>query len=201
MKKFLSLILIIVIIVGAYFLFIVVPKQQILKGWHVEVTTDVLNLRDTPEPWGVKLGEVKKGQVYEVLEMNLEDSKFFWYRIKIKRNKKGWIANPRVTLDYLKDNNNPEDIAPPSIKIFDNEYKVNKIEDIDYKHLEVRDDKGIESITHIVYHEYKPKEDIDQYWIVYTAIDISGKKTSRTQSIEFEKRPSKSQVVDFELRK
>jgi hypothetical protein len=200
MKKILSFLIIMVLMTGAYFIFVVLPKQALLKKWHVEITIDVLNLRDTPEPWGEKLGEVKKGQIFEVLEINTEDPIRFWYKIKLKSNKTGWVANQRDTLGYLKDVNNPEDISRPSIKIFDNIYRVKKIEDINYDHLEIKDDKGIASVTHIVYHELVPKEEIDQYWIVYTAIDTAGKKTSKTQSIEFEVRPLKSQVTDFKLR-
>ena len=93
--------------------------------------------------------------------------------------------------------NNPNDIATPVIKYYDDVYKVVSIDDINYKHLEVVEDTDDYEITHIVYHEVKKSEFIDQYWILYTITDGAGKSSSKLQKIEFEEKPDESEVTDF----
>lgn len=210
MKKLALIVLSIVIISGLFYFLAYLPEQarkiriaEIKKGWHVEIITKTLNVRETPEPWGVKIGEVKEGQVYEVIEMNFSDFFRFWYKIKINDYKEGWVANPRITKEYLNDINNDLDISPPTLKFFEETYFVKDIESINYDHLEVTDDKDGVVVTHVIYHEYEPSSNPelhkDQYWIVYTATDTSDKKVSKTQAIVFEQRPLKNQVVDFKL--
>ena len=173
--------------------------NSIKKGWYVEILNDYINIRKDPDIFSAKIGQVKKGQVFEVLEMNLENYSFYFYKTKINETKTGWIANERKNRSYLNDVNNPNDIAYPTIKYFEDIYFVEKIEDINYDHLEVTDDREGYTVTHKVYHEVVPEEDKDQYWIVYTVTDASGKSDSKTQRIIFEKIPEESKVIDFDL--
>ena len=71
------------------------------------------------------------------------------------------------------------------------------IDDINYDHLEVTDDKPGVTVTHKVYHEVNEEQNKDQYWILYIATDAVGKTTKKVQKIEFNKKPDESQVEDF----
>ena len=71
------------------------------------------------------------------------------------------------------------------------------INDITYDHLNPWDDRDDYKITHTIYHEVDEAKNIDQYWIKYTISDKSGKHSSKTQKIVFEKIPDESEVVSF----
>ncbi len=186
--------------VGGYFFYqkIVEEKriEEIEKGWYVKILhEEAINVRDKPSSNGKALGEVKKGEVYKVLDINTDSSVYYWYKIEYK-DTVGWIASGRK-IKWVEDVNNPNDIATPVIKFYDKVYKVVSIDDINYKHLEVVEDTDDYKITHVVYHEVKPSEFIDQYWILYTITDGAGKSSSKMQKIEFEIKPDESKVKDF----
>ena len=170
--------------------------EEIKKGWYVEITSEYINVRDEAHANANLLGKVLEGEVYEVLDMNFDNISYYWYKIDYNGND-AWIASKRKS-PYLKDFNNPTDIAIPIIKYYDDVYKVVNIDEINYKHLEVVEDRDEYEITHVVYHEVVPSKHIDQYWIEYTITDASGKSSSKLQKIEFEELPSEEEVIDFD---
>jgi uncharacterized protein YgiM (DUF1202 family) len=169
-------------------------EEELIKGWYIEITNSYINIRKEPNAYSSLLGEAKKGDKYKVLKVNLDNLKYFWYYVQIDSKHKGWIASERKNM-YLKDNNNPTDIAYPVLKFSDDTYYVSSIDDINYKHLEITDDKKDFKVTHKVYKE--TKEDMYQYWIVYKVVDGAGHTVSKTQKIIFENEPKDSEVYDF----
>ena len=169
--------------------------KKIKEGWHIEVVNDYIKVRKEPDRNSSELGEVKKGEVYKVDDYENHNGNF-WYHVEYEKGKWGWVANP-VGKDYLNDTNNEDDIKAPTIKFNDAVYYVDSIEDINYDHLEVTDDKPGVVVTHKVYHEVNEEQNKDQYWILYIATDAVGKITKKVQKIEFNKRPDESQVEDF----
>lgn len=198
-KKIIISILLIILI---YFIGLLVfdkkqdNKETIKSGWYVEITNSYINVRNKPDQYSNRLDEVKKGEIYRVKEVNLDDKNYYWYNIEIDKYKTGWIASSRST-PYLKDYNNPNDIATPVLKFQDEAYYVNSINDINYNHLELWDDKPNYKITHKIYHEYNELEKIDQYWIVYRIEDKSGKYSEKTQKIIFTILPDEKDVLNF----
>jgi hypothetical protein len=170
--------------------------KKIKEGWHIEVVNEYIKIRKKPDKNSSELGQVKKGQVYKVDDYENHRGNY-WYHIEYEKGKWGWVANP-VGNEYLEDVNNEEDIKAPTIKFFDKVLYVDSIDDINYNHLEVKDDKPGVKVTHKVYHEVDEINGIDQYWILYIATDAVGKTTKKVQKIEFNKtRPDESQVSDF----
>ena len=169
--------------------------KKIKEGWHIEVVNDYIKVRKEPDRNSSELGEVKKGEVYKVDDYENHNGNF-WYHVEYEKGKWGWVANP-VGKDYLNDTNNEDDIKAPSIKFNDAVYYVDSIDDINYDHLEVTDDKPGVTVTHKIYHEVNEEQNKDQYWILYIATDAVGKTTKKVQKIEFNKKPDESQVEDF----
>lgn len=169
--------------------------KKIKEGWHIEIVNDYIKVRKEPDRNSSELGEVKKGKVYKVDDYENHNGNF-WYHVEYEKGKWGWVANP-VGKDYLNDTNNEDDIKAPTIKFNYAVYYVDSIEDINYDHLEVTDDKPGVTVTHKVYHEVNEEQNKDQYWILYTATDAVGKTTKKVQKIEFNKKPDESQVEDF----
>ena len=210
LKKFLIIILIILFLAGGTVGFFFVKKivhdkkvAKIKEGWYIEVTADEVKIRKEPSIEKAILEYAHKGDVYEVIDYeNVSGNR--WYKIKYEKGKYGWIANPQAKnpknqskYETLIDGNNPNDISSPTLKFFDSVYYVNSIEEITYDHLEVSDDKEGVVVTHKVYHEVKPEENKDQYWIQYVATDAVGKTTKKLQKIVFNDRPDESKVEDF----
>lgn len=169
--------------------------KKIKEGWHIEVVNDYIKVRKEPDRNSSELGEVKKGEVYKVDDYENHNGNF-WYHVEYEKGKWGWVANP-IGKDYLNDTNNEDDIKAPTIKFNDAVYYVDSIDDINYDHLEVTDDKPGVTVSHKVYHEVNEEQNKDQYWILYTATDAVGKTTKKVQKIEFNKKPDESQVEDF----
>ena len=202
MKNFMVCFLILIIIfggVGGYMYFKKIKEdariEEIKKGWYIEVTSEYINVRTDANTSSETIGKALEGEVYEVLDINLNSNSYYWYKIDFN-GEEAWVASHKKK-PYVNDVNNPTDIATPVIKYYDDVYKVVSINDINYKHLEVVEDREDYKITHIVYHEYVPSEFKDQYWILYTITDASGKSSSKLQKIEFEERPNEEEVVDF----
>ena len=143
--------------------------KKIKEGWHIEIVNNYIKVRKEPDRNSSELGEVKKGKVYKVDDYENHNGNF-WYHVEYEKGKWGWVANP-VGKDYLNDTNNKDDIKAPTIKFNDAVYYVDSIEDINYDHLEVTDDKPGVTVTHKVYHEVNEEQNKDQYWILYTATD------------------------------
>ena len=204
MKKFLIIFIILLVIaggVGGYFYFKNVRAEakvaEIKEGWYVEVLADSVNIRAKGSGDGKILGEAKKGDVYAVSDVDVSGNSY-WYQIDYNGTPAFIFSSSKY--NYLKDVNNPNDIATPTIKFFDQIYYVDSIADINYDHLEVWDDRPGVEITHKVYHETGVDingRTIDQYWIQYTVTDKEGKSASKVQKVEFNKRPSEDEVYDF----
>ena len=169
--------------------------KKIKEGWHIEIVNDYIKVRKEPDRNSSELSEVKKGEVYKVDDYENHNGNF-WYHVEYEKGKWGWVANP-IGKDYLNDTNNEDDIKAPTIKFNDAVYYVDSIDDINYDHLDVTDDKPGVVVTHKVYHEVNEEQNKDQYWILYTATDAVGKTTKKVQKIEFNKKPDESQVEDF----
>lgn len=202
MKNALICLVIVVLIfggVGGYFIIKNIREEarieEIKKGWYVEITNEYINVRADAHANADQLGTVYAGEVYTVLDMNFDNTAYYWYKIQYNE-KEAWIASKRNT-PFLKDFNNPTDIAVPVVKFHEDVYKVVSIDDINYKHLEVVEDRDEYEITHVVYHEYEPSQYKDQYWILYTITDAAGKSSSKLQKIEFEETPEEDEVLDF----
>lgn len=202
MKKFIIILIMFIFVAGGfgayYFIFDGnkrLNNEEIKNGWHIEVENEYINIRSEASATSDILGQVKKDEIYRVIEVNpVGDT--YWYKIEYEKDKYGWIFNSNES-NYLKDINNPNDIAAPSIKFFEQVYYVDSINDINYDHLEVEDDKPGVTVSHKVYHEINADSGKDQYWILYTAVDAVGKSVSKLQKIEFNNRPSEEEVYDF----
>lgn len=203
MKKFSVFIIIILLIgggIGGYFLIKNIKEKEriaeIKNGWYIEITyDDPIKVRTIPSTSGKIWGEVKKGEIYQVLDINLESKTYYWYKIDFNGHE-GWVASGRKK-HWVNDVNNPTDIAVPQIIFRDDVYRIATINDINYKHLEVIEDTDKYEITHKVYHEVDYSRNIDQYWIRYTITDGVGKSSSKVQKIEFGTNPDESLVEDF----
>ena len=176
--------------------------KNIKKGWYVEIKSDFINLRSDCNASSKKIGEVKKGEIYKVLDVNLETPGYFFFEIQVNKKTIGWIASSITEIKgkpYAKYYNNTIDIKTPTLKYFEEEYNVYSIDKINYNHLTVEDDSEDYTITHEVYHELDPVNDKDQYWIKYTVTDKTGKHSSKVQKINFDIRPNEDQVKAFQL--
>ena len=176
--------------------------KKIKEGWYIEVKIEAVKIRKEADRNSAILKEAKKGEVYKVDDYENNKGNY-WYHIEYEKDKWGWIANP-LGDEYLNDENNPDDIKAPTIKYKEDDgykaYYVDSINDINYDHLIVTDDKPGVKITHKVYHEVDETEGKDQYWIQYIATDAVGKTKKAVQKIVFNKeRPDESEVYDFNL--
>lgn len=169
--------------------------KEVKTLWHVEIVNEYLTLRKEADQNSSSLGKVNKGEVFKVIEYENRNGNF-WYHIEYDKNKTAWVGNP-IGKNYLKDVNNKDDIKAPTIRFFESVYYVDSIEDINYEHLEVTDDKPGVKVTHKVYHEVDELNNKDQYWILYIATDKVGKTAQKVQKIEFNKKPSEDMVLDF----
>ena len=210
MKKVLKIVLVVLLGVGGFIgvkrILKEIHDKEIREGWYVKIITKYVNVREEPSSTAKLVTQVHKGDVYQVLEFADTSSSYFWYKIQIDDETTGYVANPRsVTAEkFLEDHNDPTDISKPTLVFYDEVYKVRSINDINYNHLTLWDDKEGYKVTHKVYHEYVvcEEEDFycepkDQYWIVYTITDAVGKSSSKTQRIEFDIRPDEDEVLDF----
>ena len=204
MKKFLIIVIILLVItggIGGYF-YIKDAKEkariaEIKEGWYVEVLEDDVNIRAKGSANGTILGKTKKGDIYAVNDVDVAGNTY-WYEIAYDGTPAFIFSSEKYT--YVKDVNNPYDIAVPTVKFYEPIYYVDTIDDISYNHLEVWDDKEGVEVTHKVFHETGVDINgniIDQYWIQYTVTDKEGKSSSKVQKIEFNKRPSEDRVLDF----
>ena len=213
MKKFIIFLIIVVIIglgVGGYLFF---KKQneekriaEIKKGWYIEVANDYINVRDEATTLSDRLGKIKKGEVYKVLDLvnKKKDKECYWYHIELKDNKQGYVCNPKGDNNrgkYLIDYGNTNDLYTPTISYKEEVYKVENIDKITYDHLSLWDDQEGYKVTHKVYHEKEKcnskSDGIEKYWIKYTITDTSDKSASTTQKIEFDEKPAESKVLNF----
>ena len=83
MKKLLIVILILLLAAGgfgAYYYFSGKANErdieEIKKGWHIEVESDYINIRKEASATADILGEVKKGEVYKVVDVETVGNTF-----------------------------------------------------------------------------------------------------------------------------
>ena len=200
MKKVWKILIVVLVIACGVLIFLRIKEKKrienIKKGWYIEITSDYINVRNEPDRNSALLGKVKKGEVYKAVDFKESAGSLYWYKIEFEK-KEAWVGTSK-TKPWLKDVNNPEDIATPYIKYFKDVYKVHSIDDIKYDHLKVIDDRNDYKIEHVVYHEVVPEDFIDQYWINYTVTDAAGKSSSKLQKIEFDIKPEENEVINFD---
>ena len=205
-KKFFIISLLLILFLGGYGYFKYNKEQN---EWKIKITNDMINVREKPSPYEYKLGEVKFGEKYKVLDMFLEDSKYVWYKIKIKSKHIGWVASER-SAPYVKEYNNPNykdikkeklEYQKPKISFYEAVYEAESLKTINYDHLTIEDDSNYK-ITHKVYlEEAIDEEDVDQYWIEYTVVDTFNNEAKKIQKIVFIIKPNKNEVLDFDAYK
>lgn len=175
-------------------------KIDLDNDWYIIVTNDFINVRREPDASSQKYGQVKEKEVYKVkdfiINKNGSGLEYFWYKIRYD-NTDGWITSGEKK-DYLKDYNNPNDLANPSINFLYLPYIAKDVDSIGFENLKLSDDKGIMDISYKVYREYDSYSGLSNYWIKYTVYDKSYKKTSKIGSIIFENEPKEDQVEKFE---
>ncbi len=219
------LIIISIVIIGGlgYFYF---RKWQDSKAFKIEIDIDEINVREEPTLYSNKVGKVKKGQIYKVLDIDLTDNRYVWYKIKMQNNGYGWVATGRNNR-YVIEINNPKgegdeefvaDYGTPKIKFYENEITFTDIDSINYDHITITDDSNCEKIaqkkyekakeknpktkycqlSHEIYYEADPPTThIPQYWIRYIVEDEAGNSSSKVQKIIFLNEPDSSKVKDF----
>ena len=199
--------------------------EKIKEGWYLEVICEgpkacsdvsIKNdkkkvktfknaraIRKAPTANSDLIGAAVKGDVFEVLGVDETDNLYLWYRVRYNEveNEEGYISEPRsLDINAVKDFNGELDISAPIIKFDEDEYHVETLDDINYDHLTLWDDKPGYTVTHEVYIEEHPTDRPGpQYWIQYTITDKAGKSSSKLQRITFDYEPSKSQVKDFDV--
>ena len=164
MKKLFVLILLLGLAFGGYTAYNKIIDNN--NSWRLEVTNDFINLRSKPTQYESKIAEVKKGQKFKILDINLEDKKFVWYKIKLK-NKTGWIASERKN-PYVNEYNNPKydtdikvEYLAPVIRFKEDTYHTESIDKITFDHLIIEEESDYE-IDYIIYKEENPKDRPDQ---------------------------------------
>ena len=220
---FLIIILLALLAGGGYFGY---KMYKDSKAFKVEVIIDEINVREDKTLYSKQIGTVKKGQIYNVLEINMDDPRYVWYKIKMQNGSFGWIATGRNNR-YVKEINNPEgegdeeffaDYGKPKIIFQENEITFADLDSINYDHLTVTDDSNCQMIakksynkakeknpkenycqvSHEVFYEAEPKDsDIPQFWIQYTVVDEAGNSSSKVQKIIFLNEPNPEEVKDF----
>lgn len=178
--------------------------KEIEKGWHVEILTDILNVREYPTKYSNALKTVEKGEKFKVLEFKEDEAgNYYWYKIEFyDKTLPGWVAN-NTKGTYLKDVGNKEDIAIPIIQFHSDPLKVLNIESINPSklvkngELYVWDDRNDYEITFTIYHETEDYKGEDNYWIQWKIEDKSGKSSTKLQAITFEETPDESLVKPF----
>jgi uncharacterized protein YgiM (DUF1202 family) len=61
--------------------------------YEIRIVADYINVRKEPNSYSDKVYEVLHGEDYDVIEVNEEDSKYTWYKIKFSDRRTGWIAS------------------------------------------------------------------------------------------------------------
>ena len=202
MKKFFKFVLIVILAFLAYKGIKKIVEYK--TAWKIMIIEESVNIREQSTVYSNKLGEAKKNDIYIVKEKILEN-KYVWYKIELKGDKEhkyGWISSERK-YPYVKEVNAKKanikdeiisDNAKPIIKFTEDIYYTKNINTINYDHLNVTDDSDYK-ITSEIYKE--TCQSYYQYWIVYTATDKYNNKSTKTQAIVFEEKPSDDDVKNL----
>jgi len=190
---------------GIYKIYDYFQKEK--NAWKIEIINDYVNIRSKPSIYEGLIKKARKGDVFKVLEINLDDGKYVWYKVNLGSGSSGWISSDRDN-PYVKEINNPNekeggndyfiDYKNPILRFYQEEYHVLDMGSINYNHLFIKDDSEY-TVSHEVYYEEHPKDqDEPQYWIKYIVVDKFGNRTSKMQKIIFEQEPNSSDVKKFE---
>ncbi len=174
------------------------------NAWKVEIINDKINVRSKPDRFEALVGEVKKGNVYKVIDINLDDDQYVWYQIELNGSRTGWIASHRNE-PYVREINNPNaddensyeeavDYSYPEVKYHEEEYQTESIDTIKYDHLEINSKSDYE-ISHKLYVEECPT--YTQYWIEYTITNKIGNSTDKLQKISFINEPNPDDITSL----
>ena len=147
------------------------------NAWKVEIINDKINVRSKPDRFEALVGEVKKGNVYKVIDINLYVRE---------------INNPNAD-----DENSYEeavDYSYPEVKYHEEEYQTESIDTIKYDHLEINSKSDYE-ISHKLYVEECPT--YTQYWIEYTITNKIGNSTDKLQKISFINEPNPDDITSL----
>ncbi|MEG1506225.1 MAG: SH3 domain-containing protein [Bacilli bacterium] len=176
-------------------------------AWKIEIINDSVKVRGLASVFSNEIGTVNKGDKYKVIDISLDDKRYVWYKIKLEKNKYGWIGSGRNE-PYVKEINNPKrdekedyivDYKKPIIKYEDEVYITKSLKTINYEHLIIEEDSPYD-ITSNVYYEAHPIDKLEpQFWIEYIVTDKSNNTNSIVQRIDFEELPKPSDVLDFKL--
>ena len=61
----------------------------------VKIVNDYINVRKEATRFSKRFTEVLEGEEYEVIEINDNEEKYTWYKIKFSIRRMGWIASDR----------------------------------------------------------------------------------------------------------
>ena len=190
--------------------------EKAKQGWYLEVLTPSINVRKEASRTSDKIGEIYKGEIYEIADYSLEGNCSgsstatcrYWYEIVLKDGSYAWVANTKNG-EYLKDYGGHIDVATPTLECINyNKEKqtcgpihVLSLEDLknmDFnKFYNVWDDRDDWVFTYEVFHELDKQLNKDQYWLQLTVTDKSGKYKKTVALVEFEQRPAESEVKSF----
>ena len=192
--------------------------ERVKEGWYVEVTTEVLNVRDEPKYNAHIVSTVKKGEIFKATDYVVGDDGYYWFYIDLYDGGRGWVANPKKKKssnseeEFLISHNNVIDVSNPKIKwkseyCYDIHvttekectYHIMNLSNITYDPLELWDDKEGYKVTHEVCIETKPTDRPGpQYWVDFTITDAAGKTSSLRKRLIIENAPSKEDTADLE---
>lgn len=200
MKKFFVLIMVgLLIFLGGKAVLKIMKKDN---SWQVEVIEAFINVRTEPDVTSYAIAKAIQGDKYHVLDINLDDSKYVWYKINYKGDAY-WIASDRMS-PFVKEYNNPNfedsskiDYKNPQVTNFEEQYEVKDLESIEYDHLQIEEDSKYEISHEVFYEEHSEETGRPQFWIRYTIVDEYGNKTVKTQKIKFHIIPHPEEVKDI----
>ena len=61
----------------------------------IKIVNDYINVRKEATRFSKRFTEVLEGEEYEVIEINDNEEKYTWYKIKFSIRRMGWIASDR----------------------------------------------------------------------------------------------------------
>lgn len=122
-KKIILIIILSIIIITQIISILFLNKKEVIqtnerdqKVLQVEIINDYIKIRDDPSFKSNILGQVKKGEIYTVIdkkeaETTEEETQYYWYEIETTNKIRGYIAGKYENTDYVKELPPKEDIT------------------------------------------------------------------------------------------
>lgn len=122
-KKIILIIILSIIIITQIISILFLNKKEVIqtnerdqKVLQVEIINDYIKIRDNPSFKSNILGQVKKGEIYTVIdkkeaETTEEETQYYWYEIETTNKIRGYIAGKYENTDYVKELPPKEDIT------------------------------------------------------------------------------------------